>query len=118
MTDYWLNKLIFELQGPDGKDQWTNHRPEDYEIRIVTRDPHRTMKDDIGTLLPVNPYLMRFFLLMLGHDDDQSIAVLAEFKRTKIRAGKWLKSSAASQHHMHQTSRAHGTTCRMIRGSG
>ena len=44
------------------------------------------MKDDIGTLLPlVNPYLMRFFLLMLGYDDDQSIAVLAKFQTDKDR---------------------------------
>ena len=28
MTDYWANKAIFDLQGPDGKDQWTNHRSE------------------------------------------------------------------------------------------
>ena len=28
MTDYWANKMIFDLQGPDGKDQWINHRAE------------------------------------------------------------------------------------------
>ena len=87
MTDYWLNKLIFELQGPDGKDQWTNHRPEviaKYELSPEIRTA--LMKDDIGTLLPlVNPYLMRFFLLMLGHDDNQSIAVLAEFQTDEDR---------------------------------
>ncbi|NBP71733.1 MAG: hypothetical protein EBU57_00715 [Alphaproteobacteria bacterium] len=82
MTDYWLNKLIFELQGPDGKDLWTNHREDviaKYDLSPKIRKA--LMKDDIGTLLPlVNPYLMRFFLLMLGHDDNQSIAVLAEFQ--------------------------------------
>ena len=82
MTDYWLNKLIFELQGPDGKDLWTNHREDviaKYDLSPKIRKA--LMKDDIGTLLPlVNPYLMRFVLLMLGHDDNQSIAVLAEFQ--------------------------------------
>ena len=82
MTDYWLNKLIFELQGRDGKDLWTNHREDviaKYDLSPKIREA--LMKDDIGTLLPlVNPYLMRFFLLMLGHDDNQSIAVLAEFQ--------------------------------------
>jgi hypothetical protein len=82
MTDYWLNKLIFELQGRDGKDLWTNHREDviaKYDLSPKIRKA--LMKDDIGTLLPlVNPYLMRFFLLMLGHDDNQSIAVLAEFQ--------------------------------------
>ena len=87
MTDYWLNKLIFDLQGPDGKDQWTNHRTEviaKYDLSPETRNA--LMEDDIGTLLPlVNPYLMRFFLLMLGYDDDQSIAVLAEFQTDEDR---------------------------------
>lgn len=87
MTDYWLNKLIFELQGPNGKDQWTNHREEviaNYDLKPEIRKA--LMEDDIGTLLPlVNPYLMRFFLLMLGHDDDQSIAVLAEFQTDEDR---------------------------------
>ncbi|MGB0631386.1 MAG: hypothetical protein ACPGRZ_11895 [Alphaproteobacteria bacterium] len=82
MTDYWLNKLIFELQGPDGKELWTHHRADviaKYDLKPDVRKA--LMEDDIGTLLPlVNPYLMRFFLLMLGHDDDQSIAVLAEFQ--------------------------------------
>ena len=44
------------------------------------------MDDDIETLLPVvNPYLMRFFLLMLGYDDAKSIAVLAELQTDEQR---------------------------------
>ena len=87
MTDYWLNKLIFELQGPDGKDQWSNHRTEVISQYCLSSEVQRAlMEDDIGTLLPmVNPYLMRFFLLMLGHDDEQSIAVLAEFQSDEDR---------------------------------
>ncbi len=79
MTDYWANKLIFDLQGPDGKDQWTNHRAEFLARYPVSNDLRQAfLEDDIETLLPVvNPYLMRFFLLMLGYDDEKSISVLA-----------------------------------------
>ena len=87
MTDYWANKLVFELQGPDGKDLWTNHRAE-----VISRYPlspeieQAFAKDDIGTLIPViNPYLMRFFLLMLGYDDAKSIEVLESFQTEEER---------------------------------
>ena len=87
MTDYWLNKLIFELQGPDGKDQWSNDR-----ANVIARYPllpevkEALLQDDIGTLLPLmNPYLMRFFLLLLGHDDRQSIALLEKFQTENDR---------------------------------
>ena len=87
MTDYWLNRLIFELQGPNGKDQWTSHREEviaKYDLKPEIRKA--LMEDDIGTLLPlVNPYLMRFFLLMLGHNDEESISVLAQFQTDEDR---------------------------------
>ena len=87
MTDYWLNKLIFELQGPDGKDQWSNDRE-----NVIARYPllpevkEALLQDDIGALLPLmNPYLMRFFLLLLGHDDQQSIALLEKFQTDNDR---------------------------------
>lgn len=82
MTDYWLNKMVFELQGPDGKDLWTNHRSETidrYPISADVRDA--LMKDDIGTLIPLmNPYLMRFYLLVSGFGDAESIEVLSRYQ--------------------------------------
>ena len=87
MTDYFLNKLIFDLQGPDGKEQWANSRDQvinDYNLKPAFRQALK--EDDIGVLLPhVNPYLMRFFLLLLGYDDQKSIAVLAEFQTKEDR---------------------------------
>jgi len=87
MTDYWTNKLVFDLQGPHGKDQWTNHRAE-----VIDRYPvppkieQALLNDDIGVLIPViNPYLMRFFLLMLGYDDAKSIEVLESFQTDEER---------------------------------
>jgi len=87
MTDYWANKLVFDLQGPDGKDQWTNHRAEVISRYPLSPDIEQAfIDDDIGTLIPViNPYLMRFFLLMLGYDDAKSIAVLESFQTEEQR---------------------------------
>jgi hypothetical protein len=87
MTDYWLNKLIFELQGPDGKDLWTNHRAETIDRYQVTPEVRKAlMEDDIGTLLPLlNPYLMRFYLLISGFDDDASIAELSRYQTEEER---------------------------------
>ena len=87
MTDYWANKLVFDLQGPDGRDQWTNHRAEFLSRYALTPKIEQAfINDDIGTLIPViNPYLMRFFLLMLGYDDSKSIAVLESFQTEEQR---------------------------------
>lgn len=87
MTDYWLNKLIFELQGPDGKELWTNNRAETIKRYPVTPEVRKAlMEDDIGTLLPlVNPYLLRFYLLISGFDDDASIAALSRYQTEEER---------------------------------
>ena len=87
MTDYWLNKLIFDLQRPDSKERWNSSREEvmdNYELAPEIRTALK--EDDIGVLLPlVNPYLMRFFLLMLGYDDAKSIEVLSALQSDEDR---------------------------------
>ncbi|MEX2455092.1 MAG: hypothetical protein WD470_10330 [Rhodospirillaceae bacterium] len=87
MTDYWVNKLVFDLQGPDGKDRWTNHREEviaQYPISPELREAMLT--NDIGALLPhMNPYLMRFYLLVSGYGDKESIEVLNGFQTEEER---------------------------------
>lgn len=87
MTDYWLNKLIFDLQGPQGKDDWTNRREEVISGYPVSDEMRAALlADDIGTLLPyVNPYLMRFYLLISGFDDEKSIEVLSSFQTEEER---------------------------------
>lgn len=79
MVDYWLNKLMYDLQGPDAKDRWTNHRQEtidQYPLSEELKDA--LLNDDFAVLYPkANPYLMRFYLLICGLDDAQSIAALS-----------------------------------------
>jgi len=80
MTDYWLNKLIFDLQEAGGKGLWTDAEKRrafigGYSIPPALRQA--LLDDDFATLQPlVNPYLMRNFLLFCGLNDDESNAVL------------------------------------------
>ena len=80
MTDYWLNKLIFDLQEAGGKGLWT-----DAAKRLAFIDTYKVspaiyqalIDDDFAILQPlINPYLMRSFLLFCGLDDEGSKAVL------------------------------------------
>ena len=78
-TDYWLNKLMFDLQGPDGKELWSEHREttlDKYPLSLEIREA--LLRDDYEYLYPLtNPYLMRFFLLICGHADEASIKILS-----------------------------------------
>ena len=78
-TDYWLNKLMFDLQGPDGKVLWSEHREttlDKYPLSLEIREA--LLRDDYEYLYPLtNPYLMRFFLLICGHYDEASIKILS-----------------------------------------
>jgi len=80
MTDYWLNKLIFDLQEAGGRGLWTDSKKrldfiEGYKVPPAIRQA--LIDDDFATLRPlINPYLMRNFLLFCGLDDEQSNAVL------------------------------------------
>ena len=57
---------------------------DNYELAAEIRTALK--EDDIGVLLPlVNPYLMRFFLLMLGYDDAKSIEVLSALQSDEDR---------------------------------
>jgi hypothetical protein len=80
MTDYWLNKLIFDLQEAGGKSLWT-----DAKKRLAFIDRYKVspsirqalIEDDFATLQPsINPYLMRNFLLFCGLGDQESMDVL------------------------------------------
>lgn len=84
MLDYWLNKLMFDLQGPDAKDRWTNRRRETIDQYPLSPELKKAlMDDDFATIHPkANPYLMRTYLLMCGLDDAASIKALSTL-RTK-----------------------------------
>lgn len=80
MADYWLNKLMFDLQGDDGKDRWTNSRKEVVDSYPLSPEVRKALlEDDYDVIQPLaNPYLLRFFLLISGHDDAGSIRILSD----------------------------------------
>ena len=85
MTDYWLNKLMFDLQGPGGKDRWHADRPavlDAYPLKSEIRQA--LLEDDYAVIQPLaNPYLLRFHLLISGYDDDASIALLSSVGKSE-----------------------------------
>ena len=78
MTDYWLNKLMFDLQGPGAKQRWLTDRAgviDEYPLAPELR--RALLEDDFAVIQPVaNAYLLRTFLLMCGLNDQQSMDVL------------------------------------------
>jgi hypothetical protein len=80
MTNYWLNKLFFDLQQPDLAAQYKANRD-----AVLSRYPLRAdlrsavLADDLPALAPhVNAYLLRFYFAILGVKDAEFIQRLNE----------------------------------------
>jgi hypothetical protein len=82
MTDYWLSKLLFDLQSPDQKAEWNADRDavlKNYPLRPETRQA--VLDTDVAILAAhVNPYLLRFYLSATGMKDDELLARLHALK--------------------------------------
>lgn len=82
MTDYWLSKLMFDLQQPDNMARWKADRPAvlgDYPLGAEARQA--ILDDDVAALAPrVNAYLLRFYLSATGMDDTELLARLHALK--------------------------------------
>lgn len=80
MTDYWLNKLFFDLQQPELAAQYKNDRDavlSRYPLRAELR--RAVLADDLPALAPhVNAYLLRFYFAILGVKDAEFIRRLNE----------------------------------------
>jgi hypothetical protein len=80
MTDYWLNKLFFDLQQPDLAAQYKASRDAvllRYPLRADLR--RAVLADDLPALAPhVNAYLLRFYFAILGVRDAEFIQRLNE----------------------------------------
>ena len=78
MTDYWLNKLFFDLQQPDVAAALKRDMSAvlaRYPMRAELRDA--LLSDDLATIAPAaNAYLLRFYYAIRGVKDDEFIARL------------------------------------------
>jgi hypothetical protein len=78
MTDYWLSKMFFDLQGPRAVGEYRADRAAvigRYPLAPEVRDA--VLADDIAFLAPrVNPYLLRYHFSCVGMSDADFIARL------------------------------------------
>ena len=82
MTDYWLSKLLFDLQTPDHMNKWKHdpypvlkHYPLDEKMK------NAVLSNDLETMAPhVNPYLLRFYFSLSGMTDAELLARLHAMK--------------------------------------
>jgi hypothetical protein len=81
MTDYWLNKLFFDLQKQpelaakyeNDRDAVLSHYPMSAELRRAVLD------DDVRAMVPhANAYLLRFYFAIRGMKDAEFIRRLNE----------------------------------------
>ncbi len=71
MRDYWLSKLMFDLQQPAAAEEFKANRE-----AVLARDPLKPEvraavdADDVTTLAKlVNPYLIRFYFFAVGRNE-------------------------------------------------
>jgi hypothetical protein len=78
MTDYWLSKMFFDLQGHAATAEYRADRQKVMD-RYPLKPEVRTalMADDVAYLAPlVNPYLLRYYFTASGMPDKEFIGKL------------------------------------------
>jgi hypothetical protein len=78
MTDYWLNKLFFDLQQPELAAEY-GQDPESVLARYPLSAERRraVLDDDLPAIAPhVNALLLRFYFTMRGVKDAEFVARL------------------------------------------
>ena len=75
MTDYWLNKLFFDLQEPAKAAEFKRDMKAvlaDYPMKPALRDA--VLADDLAAIAPhANAYLLRFYFAIRGVKDAEFI---------------------------------------------
>jgi hypothetical protein len=71
ITDYWLNKLFYDVQKPEIAARFKSNMQvflADYPMKPVLRDA--ILADDLATIAPhANAYLLRFYYTVRGVND-------------------------------------------------
>ena len=88
MTDYWLSKLIFDLQAPGATAEYRADRK-----KVIARYPQlepavveALLGDDVGFLAPrLNAYLLRYYFGFAGMSDEVFRAKLAAYGEQKTK---------------------------------
>jgi hypothetical protein len=86
MSDYWLNKLFFDLQQPTLSAEYNKDR-ESVLARYPLKPELRraVLADDLAAIAPhVNAYLLRFYFAIRGMKDAEFIQRVNEISPKKV----------------------------------
>ena len=82
MTDYWLSKLFFDVQGPQAIAEYRANPDavlDRYELKPEVRKAVK--EDNVEALAPlVNAYLLRFYFFARGMPETEFLARLRAMK--------------------------------------
>ena len=84
MTDYWLSKLLFELQStpPLMAEYKQDRKAVMARYRLSAEARAALLADDVSFIAPrVNPYLLRFYFSSTGMKDADLIAKLRTLQK-------------------------------------
>ena len=75
MTDYWLSKMMFDLQKSGDVGSWRADRERFLEQYPISEEMKQAVKDDnLAAIAPhVNAYLLRFYCGICGMEDKEFI---------------------------------------------
>lgn len=79
MTDYWLSKLLFDLQSTPAlmAEYKKDRKPVLDRYKLSPESRAGILADDVTYIAPrVNPYLLRFYFQAIGAKDAEVIAKL------------------------------------------
>ena len=78
MTDYWLSKLLYDLQSPEAAAAFKQDRAKVLDRYRLKPDVRQAvLADDISFIaLRVNPYLLRYYFSYIGMPDRDFIGHL------------------------------------------
>ena len=85
MTDYWLSKLLFDLQStPALMAEYKKDRPPVLDRYKLSPEARAAITaDEVAFIAPrVNPYLLRFYFQAIGMKDADVIARLRALQGT------------------------------------
>jgi Aromatic-ring-opening dioxygenase LigAB, LigA subunit len=89
MTDYWLSKLMFDLQDPSVLAAFRADREALMaKYQLAPEVKRGLIENDVAVLAPrVNPYLLRYYYQYAGVPDADLIAGLNRLKPDAKRDG-------------------------------
>ena len=75
MTDYWLSKMMFDLQKSGDVGSWRADRERFLEQYPISEEMKQAVRDDnLAAIAPhVNAYLLRFYCGICGMGDKEFI---------------------------------------------